>query len=108
MTSRPILLFKEPSVDEDYENKLQEKGYEAKCVPVLQTTTTNTDLLVEHLVDAGIHDLRGVVITSKRSCDSLAEALAKLCRESSKDAIPALGWSPSDSVIREEHSREVS
>jgi uroporphyrinogen-III synthase len=104
MTSRPILLFKEPSPDNEYENMLQEKGYEAKCIPVLQTTTTNTDLLLEYLVNAEIHDLRGVVITSKRSCDSLAEALAKLCSQSSEDAIPALGWLLSDSAIHEEHS----
>lgn len=90
---RPVLLFKESSPDNSYEDILQEMGYIAKCVPVLETRTTNIEVLVDYLLNAEELGLCGFIITSKRSCDSLAEALAELCQMPSEAYSPALGWS---------------
>jgi len=87
---RPVLLFKEPTPDAKYERVLSQAGYEARCVPVLETILTNVSQLAELLLS---EQLSGIVLTSKRSCDSLSEALSTICTNTSESsAEPILGW----------------
>jgi uroporphyrinogen-III synthase len=76
---RPAILFKEPTADSSYENTLRENGYIAKCVPVLHTVHINIDGLVEYLSNAKEVGIYGIIVTSKRSCESFGKAMARLC-----------------------------
>ena len=76
---RPIILFKEHTADSSYENTLRENGYIAKCVPVLHTVHINIDDLAECLSNAKDLGVQGIIVTSKRSCETLGEAVSRLC-----------------------------
>lgn len=89
---RPVLLFKDPAADSNYESTLQSKGYLTKCIPVLHTIHTNIADLVERLLKAKQLRIRGMLVTSKRSCESLGEALTQLCSVSSDSVAETLGW----------------
>ncbi|KAG2005787.1 hypothetical protein CC2G_002159 [Coprinopsis cinerea AmutBmut pab1-1] len=77
-----VLLFRDPvpgpSTD-PYEDLFQQQnlGYTTKCVPVLETTHANIDELASRLVK-GYEKYSGMVITSKRSCEAVHEALSNL------------------------------
>lgn len=90
--TRPVLLFKDQTVDLNYEKTLGSKGYTAKCIPVLHTIHTNVAELAECLSKAKQLQVQGMLVTSKRSCESLREALTQLCSGSGDNAAEALGW----------------
>ena len=89
--SRPVLLFKDPTTDLSYETTLGSKGLVAKCIPVLHTVHTNMAGLADYLSNAKKLEIRGVITTSKRSCESLGEALKGLCSNSGVGAAESLG-----------------
>lgn len=89
-----VLLLREPSQDSSdrYETAFSAAGYHPISIPVLKTFHTNIphlrDIIQEGPKALGYH---GVIITSKRSCDSWREAL-QLLSTSPPDDIHAIGW----------------
>ncbi|KAH6904409.1 tetrapyrrole biosynthesis, uroporphyrinogen III synthase [Coprinopsis sp. MPI-PUGE-AT-0042] len=70
-----VLLFREPSTQDRYEQLFQDyPHYTAKSIPVLETVHCNIDSLSTHLLK-DYDQFSGVIITSKRSCDTLHESL---------------------------------
>ena len=89
-----VLLLREPSQDspDRYQTAFSAAGYHAISVPVLKTLHTNTPHLRD-IIQEGPKALgyNGVIITSKRSCDSWKEAL-QLLSHSAPDDTHAIGW----------------
>ena len=79
-----VLLLREPSVDDPdrYHEIFHNAGYNSVSVPVLETSFTNLNAL-SHIIQEGpiIKGLKGVVVTSKRSCEAWGEALRLLHNE---------------------------
>ena len=89
-----VLLLREPSQDgpDRYETAFSAAGYHPISIPVLKTFHTTIphlrDIIQEGPKALGYH---GVIITSKRSCDSWREAL-RLLSTSAPDDTHAIGW----------------
>lgn len=89
-----VLLLREPSQDgpDRYQTAFSVAGYHPISIPVLKTLHTNIPHLRD-IIQEGPKALgyNGVIITSKRSCDSWKEAL-QLLSNSAPDDTHAIGW----------------
>ena len=89
-----VLLLREPSQDspDRYQTAFSAAGYHPISIPVLKTFHTNLPHL-QDIIQEGPKALgyNGVIITSKRSCDSWKEAL-QLLSKSAPDDTHAIGW----------------
>ncbi|KAF4612287.1 hypothetical protein D9613_003655 [Agrocybe pediades] len=89
-----VLLLREPSLDtqDRYETAFKEAGYCAKSVPVLETVHDNVDGLQSIIWNGPAHlGIGGVVITSKRSCDTWREGLRTIRQNKDLKAWSAAG-----------------
>ena len=88
-----VLLLREPSQDspDRYQSAFSAAGYNSISIPVLKTLHTNIPHLRD-IIQEGPKALgyNGVIITSKRSCDSWKEAL-QLLSKSVPDDTQAIG-----------------
>ena len=89
-----VLLLREPSEDtpDRYQTAFSTAGYHPISVPVLETLCTNIPRL-RNIIQEGPKALgyKGVIITSKRSCNAWREAL-QLLSGSALDDTHAIGW----------------
>ena len=89
-----VLLLREPSQDspDRYQAAFSAAGYHPISIPVLKTLHTNISHLRDIIQEGPkAFGYNGVVITSKRSCDSWREAL-QLLSDSAPDDTHAIGW----------------
>jgi uroporphyrinogen-III synthase len=93
-----VLLLREPSIDapDRYEAAFHEAGYHPISIPVLETVHDNISGLGDIIKNGpSSQSFRGVIITSKRSCDAWRGAL-ELLKESDINKTEkkgAAGWS---------------
>lgn len=89
-----VLLLREPLQDspDRYQTAFSAAGYHPISIPVLTTLHTNIPQLRDIIQEGPkAHGYNGVIITSKRSCDSWREAL-QLLSDSASDDTHAIGW----------------
>jgi len=74
-----VLLLREPSLDtpDKYELIFSASGYHPLSIPVLETVHDNVEKFLNIILNGpSVERFAGVIITSKRSCDTLREVLS--------------------------------
>jgi len=86
-----VLLLREPSTPDKYESTLTSAGYNPISLPVLETLPVNLPALRDIIHDGPeVCEFAGVVITSKRSCETWGMAL-DILKESGQHK-ESVGW----------------
>ena len=89
--STKVLLLREPSTPDKYESTFTSAGYHPISVPVLETLPVNLPALRDIIRDGPeACGLEGVVITSKRSCETWGMALDILKEDGQHEE--SVGW----------------